>query len=182
VTTLYVTHDQAEAAALADRVAFMEAGHVWQIDSFRNLLAWPANLRVAAFVAEAGSQFIDGAFMEGHFACPAFSLPVSPGVAVRAMPGEGLVLRVRPAAVHPASEAHPDWPQAVVEVEWIEPLPLQRSHRVYCRSGAVALTVDLAQDNPVRVGETLRLQIDPDQVQIFDSRSGVNLALAAPTR
>jgi hypothetical protein len=40
----------------------------------------------------------------------------------------------------------------------------------------------LAQDNPVRVGETLRLQIDPDQVQIFDSRSGVNLALAAPTR
>jgi len=180
VTTLYVTHDQTEAAALADRVAFMEAGHVWQVDSYRNLLVWPANLRVAIFVAEPGSQFIDGAFMDGHFACPAFSLPVAPAVAVRAAPGAGLTLRVRPSAVCLASDAQPGWPQAVVKVEWIEPLPLQRLQRVVCRTGAVTLAVELHQDEPVRVGETLRVQIDPDQVQVFDSRSGVNLALAAP--
>jgi ABC-type sugar transport system ATPase subunit len=180
VTTLYVTHDQTEAAALADRVALMDAGHVWQVDSYRNLLVWPANLRVAAFVAEPGSQFIDGAFLEGHFACPAFSLPVLPAVAVRATVGEALVLRVRPTAVHRASEAQPGWPQAAVEVEWIDPLPLQRAQRVYCRTGSVALTAELPQDEPVRIGETLRLQIDPDQVQLFHSRSGVNLALAAP--
>jgi len=180
VTTLYVTHDQTEAAALADRVAFMEAGHVWQVDSYRNLLVWPANLRVAIFVAEPGSQFIDGAFMDGHFACPAFSLPVAPAVAVRAAPGAGLTLRVRPSAVRLASDAQPGWPQAAVKVEWIEPLPLQRLQRVVCRTGAVTLAVELHQDEPVRVGETLRVQIDPDQVQVFDSRSGVNLALAAP--
>lgn len=181
VTTLYVTHDQIEAAALADRVAFMDVGHIWQVDTYKNLLTWPANLRVAVFVAEPGSQFIDGAFMEGHFACPAFSLPVLPAVAVRATPGEGLVLRVRPAAVHLASAAQPNWPQAMVEVEWIEPLPLQRAQRVYCRTGAVALTAELPQDEPVRIGETLRLQVDPDQVQVFDARTGVNLALAAPS-
>ena len=180
VTTLYVTHDQTEAAALADRVAFMDAGHVWQVDSYRNLLVWPANLRVATFVAEPGSQFIDGAFMDGHFACPAFSLPVAPAVAVRAAPGAGLTLRVRPSAVRLASDAQPGWPQAAVQVEWIEPLPLQRLQRAVCRTGAVTLAVDLHQDEPVRVGETLHVQIDPDQVQVFDSRSGVNLALAAP--
>ncbi|HSN77424.1 MAG TPA: ABC transporter ATP-binding protein, partial [Anaerolineae bacterium] len=180
VTTLHVTHDQTEAAALADRVAFLDAGHVWQVDSYRNLLVWPANLRVAAFVAEPGSQFVDGAFLEGRFTCPAFSLPVSPAVAVRAASGEGLTLRVRPAAVHLASEAQPGWPQAAAEVEWIEPLPLQHGQRVYCRRGVVALTIELPQDEPVRVGETLRLQIDPDQVQVFHTRSGVNLALAVP--
>ena len=180
VTTLYVTHDQTEAAALADRVAFMDAGHVWQVDSYRNLLVWPANLRVAAFVGETGSQLVEGAFLEGHFACPAFSLPVPPAVAVRAAPGEGLTLRVRPAAVRLASEAQPGWPQAAVEVEWIEPLPLQHAQRVYCRRGNVTLTIELSQDEPVRVGETLGLQIDPDQVQVFHTRSGVNLALAAP--
>ncbi len=180
VTTLYVTHDQIEAAALADRIAFMEAGHVWQVDSYRNLLTWPVNLRVAAFVAEPGSQFIDGAFMEGYFVCPAFSLPVLPAVAARAQPGEALTLRVRPAAVHLYSPEQPAWPQAAVEVEWIEPLPLQRAQRVHCRTGPVALTVEVSHDEPVRVGETLSLQIDPDQVQVFDSRSGVNLLLAAP--
>jgi ABC-type sugar transport system ATPase subunit len=180
VTTLYVTHDQTEAAALADRVAFMDAGHVWQVDSFKNLLAWPANLRVAMFVAEPGAQFVDGAFLDSHFACPAFSVPVMPAVAVRATAGEALTARVPPAAVHLASDERPQWPRTTAEVEWIEPLPLQRAQRVICRNGQVALAVELSQDEPVRVGETLRLQIDPDRVHVFDSRSGVNLALTAP--
>ncbi len=180
VTTLYVTHDQSEAAALADRVAFMDAGHVWQVDSYKNLLAWPVNLRVAMFVAEQGAQFVEGAFMDGHFACPAFSLPVLPAVAVRATPGAGLTLRVPPAAVHLASPELPNWPETTAEVEWIEPLPMQRAQRVFCHNGSIALAAELSQDEPVRVGESLRVQIDPDGVQVFDSRSGVNLALAAP--
>ena len=180
VTTLYVTHDQLEAAALADRVAFLDAGHVWQVDSYKNLLVWPANLRVAAFVAEPGSQFVDGVFEEGAFVCPAFTLPVMPVVAVRVSPGEALVLRVPPAAVSLAGEAEPGQPQALAQVEWIEPLPMQRIQRVICRNGPVTLAVELPQDEPVRVGEMLRLQIDPDRVQVFDGPSGVNLALAAP--
>lgn len=180
VTTLYVTHDQLEAAALADRVAYMEAGHIWQVDSYKNLLAWPVNLRVASFVAPPGAQLVEGAFMDSHFACPAFSLPVLPAVAVRARPGAALVLRVPPAAVHLAGDARPDWPQAAVQVEWIEALPLQRAQRVYGRMGEIALAVELAQDEPVRVGETLRVQIDPDRVDVFDRHSGVNLALASP--
>ena len=180
VTTLYVTHDQIEAAALADRVAFMDAGHVWQVDSYKNLLVWPANLRVAAFVAESGSQFVDGVFEEGAFVCPAFTLPVMPAVAVRASPGEALVLRAPPAAVSLAEEAEPGRPQALAQVEWIEPLPMQRIQRVTCRNGPVTLAAELPQDEPVRVGEMLRLQIDPDRVQVFDGPSGVNLTLAAP--
>jgi multiple sugar transport system ATP-binding protein len=180
VTTLYVTHDQLEAAALVDRVAFMDAGHVWQVDSYKNLLAWPANLRVAAFVAEPGSQFVDGVFEDGAFVCPAFRLPVMPAVAVRATPGAPLVLRAPPAAVMLAGEAEPDWPQALAQVEWIEPLPMQRAQRVICHNGPVVLAAELAQEKPVRVGEMLRLQIDPDRVQVFDGPSGVNLALAAP--
>lgn len=180
VTTLYVTHDQTEAAALADRVAFMDAGHIWQVDTYRNLLAWPVNLRVASFVSEAGSQLIDGEFAQGAFACAAFTLPVIPAVAVRATAGEALVLRVRPSAVKLADEAQPDWPHAIAQVEWIEPLPLQRVQRVYCRNGPAALALDVGQDEPIRPGDMLRLQIDPDQVQIFDARTGINLALAAP--
>lgn len=180
VTTFYVTHDQIEAVVLADRVAFMDGGHVWQVDSYKNLLAWPVNLRVAAFVAEPGSQLVEGVFQEGRFVCPGLSLPVLPSVAVRAQAGEALVARVRPVAVSLAAEEAPGMAVTAAQVDWIEPLPLQRAQRVYCRNGPVALAVELAQDEPVRVGETLRLHVDPDQVQVFDRSSGVNLALAAP--
>ncbi len=84
VTTLYVTHDQIEAAALCDRVACMDQGHVWQVDTYRNLLAWPVNRRVAAFVADPGTEFVDGACLDSHFVCPAFSVPIpEPAVRVR---------------------------------------------------------------------------------------------------
>jgi multiple sugar transport system ATP-binding protein len=150
------------------------------VDTFLHLLHWPANLRVASFVAEPGAQFVDGAFLDGRFVCPAFNLPVLPAVAVRAAPGAGLVLRASPAALRLAAADSPAEAQASVAVEWIEPLPLQRAQRVYCRNGPVTLALELSQDEPVRVGETLRMQIDPDRVQVFDARSGVNLALAAP--
>src|SRR3954451_2622369 len=49
-TVLYVTHDQAEAMALADRVAVMHAGRLEQVDAPRALYDHPATLFVAAFI------------------------------------------------------------------------------------------------------------------------------------
>jgi iron(III) transport system ATP-binding protein len=49
-TFIYVTHDQAEALALADRVAVMDAGRVEQAASPRTLYAEPASEMVARFV------------------------------------------------------------------------------------------------------------------------------------
>jgi thiamine transport system ATP-binding protein len=49
-TALYVTHDQDEAFAVADRVAVMEAGRVSQIDTPEGLWAHPASRAVAAFL------------------------------------------------------------------------------------------------------------------------------------
>jgi multiple sugar transport system ATP-binding protein len=49
-TVLYVTHDQAEAMALADRVAVMRAGRLEQVDEPRALYDHPATLFVATFI------------------------------------------------------------------------------------------------------------------------------------
>jgi iron(III) transport system ATP-binding protein len=49
-TFLYVTHDQAEALALADRVAVMDAGRVEQAGAARTLYEEPASEMVARFV------------------------------------------------------------------------------------------------------------------------------------
>jgi ABC-type Fe3+/spermidine/putrescine transport system ATPase subunit len=50
LTALYVTHDQAEAFAVADRVAVMNAGGLEQITTPANLYAWPATEFVARFL------------------------------------------------------------------------------------------------------------------------------------
>ncbi|MFE9297310.1 ABC transporter ATP-binding protein [Streptomyces niveus] len=50
VTTIYVTHDQAEAMSLGDRVAVMRGGVLQQISSPRDTYALPRNVFVAAFI------------------------------------------------------------------------------------------------------------------------------------
>jgi len=53
ITAIYVTHDQAEAMALGDRICAMEAGRVAQIGSARDLYHRPANDFVAGFIGDA---------------------------------------------------------------------------------------------------------------------------------
>jgi iron(III) transport system ATP-binding protein len=49
-TMLYVTHDQAEAMALADRIAVMDQGCVAQFSDPRTLYREPATAAIGAFV------------------------------------------------------------------------------------------------------------------------------------
>lgn len=51
-TMVYVTHDQGEAMALADRIAVMDRGRLMQLASPRDLYHEPANEMVASFIAK----------------------------------------------------------------------------------------------------------------------------------
>jgi iron(III) transport system ATP-binding protein len=51
-TTLYITHDQAEAMALADRIAVMDRGRIVQVSDPAGLYDCPANIMVADFIGE----------------------------------------------------------------------------------------------------------------------------------
>ena len=53
VTTLFVTHDQSEAIAIADKVVVLRNGKVEQIDTPDRLWNYPANEFVAAFLSNA---------------------------------------------------------------------------------------------------------------------------------
>jgi len=50
VTTVFVTHDQAEALAMADRMAVMEAGHIRQVGTPSDIFHRPTNVFVANFI------------------------------------------------------------------------------------------------------------------------------------
>ncbi|NDV88244.1 ATP-binding cassette domain-containing protein [Aurantimonas aggregata] len=50
ITAVYVTHDQAEAMAIGDRIAVMQAGRIAQIDTPQEIYRRPANAFVANFI------------------------------------------------------------------------------------------------------------------------------------
>ncbi len=49
ITSLYVTHDQAEAMALSDRVVVMHGGHILQVGSPQDIYLRPQSRAVASF-------------------------------------------------------------------------------------------------------------------------------------
>lgn len=53
ITTIYVTHDQAEALAISDQIVSMSAGHIQQIASPREIYEQPINRFVADFIGTA---------------------------------------------------------------------------------------------------------------------------------
>jgi multiple sugar transport system ATP-binding protein len=59
-TTVYVTHDQAEAMTLGHRVAVMNKGKLQQFDTPLEIYNRPANRFVAEFVGSPGMNFLDG--------------------------------------------------------------------------------------------------------------------------
>ncbi len=94
ITTLYVTHDQAEAMATADRIAVMHRGRIVQVGSPQEVYDRPASAFVAAFLGRTNlvSGVVEGAevFRTGQ------------GVAVRTAPapaglvGKAGVVSLRP--------------------------------------------------------------------------------------
>jgi len=63
ITTVYVTHDQLEATAMADRIAVMNLGELQQLAPPLEIFENPANKFVADFVGEPPMNFLDAEFV-----------------------------------------------------------------------------------------------------------------------
>ena len=90
ITTLFVTHGQDEALALADRIVVMRDGRTEQIAAPDLLYRQPATPFVAGFIGS--MNLIEGAVSGGRFQHPGFALavPVADGPATLAVRPEAL--------------------------------------------------------------------------------------------
>ena len=73
VTTVYVTHDQAEAMVTSDRIAVMNHGRIEQVDQPRALYNQPKTRFVAGFIGR--TNFIEGLSDGQQIAFDGFALP-----------------------------------------------------------------------------------------------------------
>ncbi|MEO3747712.1 ABC transporter ATP-binding protein [Plantactinospora sp. B5E13] len=118
-TTLFVTHDQEEALAVADRVGVMRGGRLEQLATPAEIYQRPASAFVADFVGL--SNRIPGRTgTDGTVRILGQTLPlVDPGSAP-AGPDNGVTALVRPEAVELLSEA--DGPDRVVATSFLGPI------------------------------------------------------------
>ncbi|GLR84482.1 sugar ABC transporter ATP-binding protein [Bradyrhizobium iriomotense] len=86
MTAIFVTHDQTEASALADRIAVMEDGVLQQFASEKELKNRPANLFVASFIGEPPMNLLE---TEVAAADGGFRLSVGSDIAFQ-IPGDTL--------------------------------------------------------------------------------------------
>lgn len=105
LTAVYVTHDQTEALALADRLAVMHNGRIEQIGTPREVYNAPANSFVAEFIGE--TNFLDGTVQQvgdETVLATAIGPVVAAGNTLPCRPGEAVRCFVRPESVQVLKE------------------------------------------------------------------------------
>ena len=177
MTAIFVTHDQTEANALADRIAVMEGGILQQFASQKELKERPANLFVATFIGEPPMNVFDAAVSMGervHYVVtggPNLDFAVG-DVPQRVREAIGrrvnVVVGVRPHAVHLGRGPH----QArVVSNQWLG----DQSHLALDVAGKLLVAVSHA---PIaaRRGEMLNYSLGVGDLHIFDADTGKALS------
>ncbi|MHC1480387.1 ABC transporter ATP-binding protein [Frateuria aurantia] len=164
-TTIYVTHDQVEAMTLADKVVIFNGGRVEQVGPPLTLFQQPANRFVAAFLGMPSMSFIDVTVDDGSLRLPG-GLRLLPPAALTlpAAPGSTLSLGLRPDQVSLLAQSTPQALPCTVEV--VE--RLGSDTYVYVSvPGAGPVTVRVAGDDPVAVGDQRWLDLDVSRGHVF---------------
>ncbi|MEV4112014.1 ABC transporter ATP-binding protein [Nonomuraea sp. NPDC049695] len=104
VTTVFVTHDQAEALAMADRMAVMESGHIRQIGTPAEVFQRPANTFVAGFIGSTPMNLLDGTVRGDTLEVAGCKVAVPASAEGRLSDGEKIVYGVRPEYLAYSSE------------------------------------------------------------------------------
>jgi ABC-type Fe3+/spermidine/putrescine transport system ATPase subunit len=166
ITTVYVTHDQAEAMATSDRIAVMNAGRVEQIDAPHLLYARPRTRFVAGFIGR--TNLIEGTVANATFAADGFSLPASAMAGQALPPGPTLVsLRPQSIALHrdvpDAPNGHPVMQGTILERTY---LGESWDYVVSPAESALRLRVAAPPLDVHDVGSAVWLALDPAQLAV----------------
>ena len=178
-TVVYVTHDQAEAMTLSDRVVVMKDGVVQQVGAPLTLYDHPANIFVAGFLGSPTMNFVncEVATQDGYtvLRTDGVTWPVRlPAVHAAALPPR-VVMGLRPEDItvgHVGEMAEPKTPCAIEVVEHMGSVNL-----VYVNVQGTRLIATMETAFSARSGDAAELRITPDKVFIFNGESAQRVRL-----
>jgi ABC-type sugar transport system ATPase subunit len=182
-TFVFVTHDQAEAMTLADKLAIVDHGHLLQYDTPERILSHPSSQYVASFVGSPEMVFLEG-MVEASGAGPAFvlgpvRLPVRDG-----SPYGPVTAGFRPWEI---DVGHGDAPGRLpADVSGLERTGSadQLFLTIPGSPGSPSLSVRaLVRSYEYNVGDKVNVRLDPGHVLYFNAKGELldSMALRTPT-
>jgi multiple sugar transport system ATP-binding protein len=173
-TFIYVTHDQAEAMTMSDRIAVMNDGRVQQCASPLEIYNRPANQFVAGFMGSPPMNFISGELQREngslYFQGSGIRQRIPDGLAVAAdREGSGaVVLGVRPEDIRISTEANGGDHRASVFVEE----PMGADVLVTLRLDAALLKARADAEFRTSPGQNLGLSFLEHKLHLFAADDG----------
>ena len=177
-TFVYVTHDQAEAMQMGDRLAIMDMGRIVQTGTPQEIYDHPNSVYVAGFVGAPKINFFASHLRRGEtgwsirllgktLELPAQRLPLD---TEGAEDGMRVILGVRPEDFRLDTSSEP-----MLQAEALNVLPMGAGLHVQLRCGEVRFLIVLTNHSGVQPGDTLALRVDPWNIQVFDAQTERNL-------
>jgi multiple sugar transport system ATP-binding protein len=178
-TTLYVTHEQAEAMALGERVCVLRAGRIQQVGRPNEVYDRPANRFVASFFGTPPMNFLKGRLRADQgtrvLDWPGGQVPwpLSPG----GPEDQPVEVGVRPHDLLLESSAQPGESVLSGRICLWEPFGARTDVHVLLPSGQKCV-VCAPPSLPFEAGQEIRMHVRPQKLHLFD-RDGITLHTAA---
>ncbi|AKU08697.1 MULTISPECIES: ABC transporter ATP-binding protein [Haloferax] len=185
-TIIYVTHDQAEAMTMSDRIAVIDSGQLQQIDPPLVCYNEPSNLFVAGFIGSPSMNFLDGEVTENGFVSTNIDVEFDPanlGIEV----GTDVTMGIRPEDVYlVGDEALVSNPSHRIEAVTDVLEPMGDEIFVYLKLSESAetdledtsgvandqLLMSVAPDTDIEEDEDVTVVLDRSRVHLFDTETG----------
>lgn len=184
-TVLYVTHDQAEAMTMSDRVVVMNHGEVQQVGTPIEVYNAPVNEFVAGFLGSPPMNFFESEISQqddmltAHFEGVQWQTNLTNGkiperfVANHARLSGVARIGVRPEDITIATTETPE--SIPGQVALVEPMGSMNVILIFVGEQKITLTTE--PDFTVKAGEPVFIRLNPSKVHFFDRESGENILL-----
>jgi multiple sugar transport system ATP-binding protein len=172
-TVIYVTHDQAEALTLGERIVILDQGVIQQIDTPMSIYHRPANRFVASFIGSPAMNLLPGTMQAGVFRFDEGSNGEAPPPAIEiadAVPDGAAILGIRPEDLIPGGDGAS---LGMVVLEIVE----QMGHETIAHFSLTGNShvARLPANAAVQPGDRLPLAIRPGAVHVFSAQDGRRL-------
>ncbi|ELZ10394.1 ABC transporter ATP-binding protein [Natrialba aegyptia] len=186
-TIIYVTHDQAEAMTMSNRIAVLNEGRLQQLAPPLECYNQPANLFVAGFIGSPSMNFMEGELTEAGFQSDNVDVELEPEQVPGVGVGDGVTLGVRPEDVHIAETSDMiSEPTARIgaETDVIEPMGDEifvylllsetagHSMEQDPASAPDQLLMSVTPDTDIRAGTTVDVVLDRSKLHLFETATG----------